>query len=324
MADPQSGNTGMNVPAIGSDTGTWGGSLNSNTNALDGMLGGVLALSLTAAATTTLSLPAGFTPTPSAGPVQSQNAVIKLTGTLSGNNVLVCTRPGFYIVYNNCTVGSFVVTMSNGAGSAIGLPPGVLQHVFNDGTNYYHCNLPLVGALQHMCVATTPGWITASTLPPFLGCDGSTYNISAYPNLGVTLGSTFGGNGATTFGVPDLRGRVPVMLNLGSGRVSTAVSGGLDGNTLGAGGGEGSHTLVTNEIPAHSHGVTDPTHTHPFTASLSAATFGSGGFTGGASPSAGNTSAASTGISIQNTGGGAAHNIIQPGQVTGIWLIRAA
>lgn len=42
--------------------------------------------------------------------------------------------------------------------------------------------------------------------PGWLYCDGTVYNIADHPDLGAYLGATFGGNGTTTFAVPDLRG----------------------------------------------------------------------------------------------------------------------
>src|SRR5438067_5510089 len=55
------------------------------------------------------------------------------------------------------------------------------------------------------------------------------------------LGTTYGGNGQTTFALPDLRGRVP--MHVGS------------GHTLGERGGQEAHTLVSTEQPQHTHAV---------------------------------------------------------------------
>lgn len=48
-------------------------------------------------------------------------------------------------------------------------------------------------------------------------CDGSLLPISQYQALYSLLGTTFGGDGRTTFGLPDLRGRVPVGAGVGQG-----------------------------------------------------------------------------------------------------------
>ncbi len=62
-----------------------------------------------------------------------------------------------------------------------------------------------VGSIVTYAMATPPsGWLL---------CDGSIYSASAYPTLSVGLGSTYGGNGTTTFGVPNLKGRVVVGID---------------------------------------------------------------------------------------------------------------
>jgi len=54
--------------------------------------------------------------------------------------------------------------------------------------------------------------IFAGSHPPvgWLPCDGRTVKIREYPDLYTVVGNTFGGNGKTTFAIPDLRGRVVV------------------------------------------------------------------------------------------------------------------
>lgn len=71
-------------------------------------------------------------------------------------------------------------------------------------------------------------------------CDGQILPINQYQSLYSLLGTTYGGDGRTTFGLPDLRGRTPVHP-------------GADGVTLGQKTGEETHFLATAEIPAHRH-----------------------------------------------------------------------
>lgn len=73
-------------------------------------------------------------------------------------------------------------------------------------------------------------------------CNGQTLPINQNQALFSLLGTTYGGNGQTTFALPDLRGRVP--MHEGS------------GFTLGEGGGEVFHTLTQSEMPSHTHNVT--------------------------------------------------------------------
>lgn len=75
-------------------------------------------------------------------------------------------------------------------------------------------------------------------------CNGQLLAISQNTALFSLLGTTYGGNGQTTFGLPNLQGRAPVGLGAGPG---------LTNRQLGALGGEATHTLTANEIAQHSH-----------------------------------------------------------------------
>lgn len=77
-------------------------------------------------------------------------------------------------------------------------------------------------------------------------CDGQLLPISQNAALFSLLGITYGGNGATNFAVPDLRGRLPMHPGQGSG---------LSLHDLGEGGGSETVTLAESEIPPHIHGL---------------------------------------------------------------------
>ncbi len=130
---------------------------------------------------------------------------------------------------------------ATGTGNSIGAPPGRKTHVFYDGTDMDYVDMPEVGAAfdLHINTTTVPPWITtACTVRPYLLKDGTVYTSSVYPQLAALLGSTYGGNGATTFGVPNelSRLRLPVDTSGSAGRV-TAAGSGVNGTTLGAAGG---------------------------------------------------------------------------------------
>jgi microcystin-dependent protein len=74
-------------------------------------------------------------------------------------------------------------------------------------------------------------------------CNGQTLAISEYSTLYNLIGTTYGGNGQTTFNLPDLQGRIPVHQGTGAG--NTLVIGQLSGSET--------VTLTTNQIPAHTH-----------------------------------------------------------------------
>jgi microcystin-dependent protein len=77
----------------------------------------------------------------------------------------------------------------------------------------------------------------------WLFCDGSLYAISEYETLFNLIGTTYGGDGQSTFAVPDMRGRIPVHMG----------SGGGGSYTIGETGGVETVTLTTNQIPTHTH-----------------------------------------------------------------------
>ena len=77
-------------------------------------------------------------------------------------------------------------------------------------------------------------------------CDGQLLPISQNSALFSILGTTYGGDGRTTFGLPDLRSRSPMHAGTGPG---------LSPKTLGAKGGHETFTLTTNQLPSHSHSL---------------------------------------------------------------------
>ena len=91
-------------------------------------------------------------------------------------------------------------------------------------------------------------------------CEGQIVAISDYQILYSLLGTTYGGNGQTTFGLPDLRGRVPISSGTGNG---------LTPRVLGQAAGTESVSLTTQD--------TLPSHTHSFIAFATTATTGTAG-----------------------------------------------
>jgi microcystin-dependent protein len=77
-------------------------------------------------------------------------------------------------------------------------------------------------------------------------CNGQILSIAQNTALFSLLGTTYGGNGQTTFALPDLRGRTAI---------SSGQGGGLASYSLGQVGGLESVTLNVNEMPAHNHNV---------------------------------------------------------------------
>lgn len=145
------------------------------------------------------------------------------------------------------------------------------------------------GSVVDYAGATAPsGWLL---------CYGQSVAKDTYPELYDAVGDTYGST-ATHFTIPDLRGRVIAgqddMGGTSANRL-TGLSGGVNGDTLGASGGAESHTLTEGQMPAH---------THNYTAGGSVKLEG-----GGASFSPLLNSGTST---TTSAGSGEAHNNVQP------------
>lgn len=125
-------------------------------------------------------------------------------------------------------------------------------------------------------------------------CDGQILPINQNQSLYSLLGTTYGGDGRTSFALPDLRGRTPIHRD--------------DGHSLGQKSGAETVTLTAAEIAAHTHTVKASTGV----ANQAVAT---GRILGSADiyrdPEAANMTALRSGT-VTNAGGGQAHNNMQP------------
>ena len=92
--------------------------------------------------------------------------------------------------------------------------------------------------------------IVGFNFPPrgWANCDGQLLPINQNQSLYSLLGTTYGGDGRTDFGLPDLRGRTPV-------HSGGATGPGLTDRPLGSRGGSQTETLTTSQIPPHGHMV---------------------------------------------------------------------
>ncbi|MGH1541824.1 MAG: phage tail protein [Arenicella sp.] len=127
-------------------------------------------------------------------------------------------------------------------------------------------------------------------------CDGQILPINQNQSLYSLLGTTYGGDGRTSFALPDLRGRTPIHVG--------------NGHREGQKSGEETHTLAGNEMPRHTHSLqannsssslTDEPTGHVYAQSLGSLAYGP--------PT--NTTALSS-QSVFNVGGGQAHENMMP------------
>jgi len=162
----------------------------------------------------------------------------------------------------------------------------------------------------------------------------STLVVSSNANITTSLTITIlpwgGGNGTTTFNLPDLRGRLIAgrdnMGGTAASRLTTTYF--ANANAIGATGGSQSHTLTEAQLASHKHSITDPGHNHDVQYRTSATAGPGVGVNAYVNDSAGGLTAtdaaltASTGITeTNNTGSTEAFSIVQP-TITSNYIIK--
>ena len=143
----------------------------------------------------------------------------------------------------------------------------------------------VVGEIKAYAGSTVPnGWLI---------CDGSAISRTDYPLLFNAIGTLWGvGDGSTTFNLPNLKGKVPVGYD----------SSQTEFNTVGKTGGDKTVTLTASQIPAHNHKI--PTAVFRYINKTSINAKGNNGA---------KTFSEDDGTYTENnTGGGGAHNNLQP------------
>lgn len=152
---------------------------------------------------------------------------------------------------------------------------------------------PFVGELRIFPYGFVPkGW---------LACNGQILPINQNAALASLLGQTYGGDGKTTFGLPNLQGQVPLGTGVNASGTTYA---------LGQKAGEANHSLTVNEMPQHNHNV------KASSATASSKTPTSNSWSTPApntyKPSTNATSVMLAPNALANTGTGTGHNNMQP------------
>jgi len=171
----------------------------------------------------------------------------------------------------------------------------------------------------------------AGASPPsgWLLCNGQPLNITQYGELWNAISNTYGGDGITSFNVPDLRGRIVAGLDVQLSGVYASRLGtthfGSNGQSLGQTGGSESNTLTSTQMPAHSHFVVngDSTSNNPAAAVTNANTIAHDNDHSSQDSYhlSGSATAATIGLS-STSGSGGAHANVQPTMILS-YIIKA-
>lgn len=196
--------------------------------------------------------------------------------TASGTTTMLAAGTNGYVLTLSGGVPTWAAAGGGGGGISVSNTPGEGDLVYYSSGNWIARRLTLantgggsaISIMQpflalNYCIATTGLWPSQASENPFIGeielfafnyapvnyakCDGQILSISSYNSLFFLLGTTYGGNGTTTFGLPDLRGRTPIHQGQGSG---------LTNRALGASGGAESVTISITNLPSHNHTIT--------------------------------------------------------------------
>lgn len=314
-------NLGLTLPTPNADSG-WGGTLNTDFTLIDDLF-------TANGSGTSVGLQVG------SGKVLNAGGTIIAGGTMilgsgDGTNTVVAptirgaARTGTNVAGANLTIDAANGTGTGGSGNIIfrTAPAGTTGSVANTMATVMEIkkdgNVDIGGRTVNdfMPSGSVISYAGSSAPTGWLLCFGQTVSRSTYAALFAAIGTTYGaGDGLTTFALPDLRGRAVAgkddMGGTSANRL-TGLSGGVDGDVLGAAGGLETHTLTTAQMPLHGH----PVRISPTTQS-SASSDTNGGFLLNNNADVNYSAFTGTpnvtaGEQIGGTGGGGAHNNVQP------------
>ena len=188
MASTYTTRLNLEKPGTGEQDGTWGGTLNTNYDSLDVVIGGYLSKSVAGASDVTLT----------SG--EYANPVIECTGTLTGNiNLIVPALERPYDIMNS-TSGAFTLTVKTSGGTGVSVPQGGSARVVCDGTNVEQILASSSTGLADVVDDTTPqlGGSLDTNSKSINYSEGSAVSSGTTADIWATDGNTVHVTGTTT------------------------------------------------------------------------------------------------------------------------------
>ena len=325
MSSTYSTNLAIELMGAGEQAGNWGSTTNTNLGTLiEQAISGYTTQAVATGTDTTITIPNGATGV-------ARNMFIELTGTGGAStNLIVPANKKLYFIYNNATSGQVTVKVSGQTG--VSVPYGAKVVLVSNGTD-------IVTATNYMESATLPSatlsspTMTGTPIAPTAAPGTNTTQVAttafvttalqaAYPLGSIYINSASSVNPATLLGFGTWNA-------FGSGRMLISQDATYPATTTG---GSATTTLITANLPSHSHSATttstDSGHTH-------GSAIGSGFISNGGPESlaggpnlpfgrprataSGNASITST-TTIGNTGSGTAVTTIPPYISVYMWV----
>jgi len=308
MSSTYSTNLALELMGAGDQAGNWGSTTNTNLGTLiEQAISGYTTQACTGG-TDTLTMTNGASAT-------ARNMFIELTGTGGGTLVVPGTSPNankkLYFIYNNT---SSAITVKVSGQTGVSVPAAAKISLVCNGTD-------IVTATNYMTGATFPSpTLTGTPIAPTASPGTNTTQIAttafvttglqaAYPVGSIYL-STVSTNPNTLFGFG-------TWVAYGTGRMLISADGTYPAGTTG---GAATTTLITANLPSHSHSATttisDPGHNHTYSTYANTAPQSGSSTQCAVNATTQTTSTATTGItastSIGNTGSGTAATTISP------------
>jgi len=309
MSSTYSTNLAIELMGAGEQAGNWGSTTNTNLGTLiEQAISGYTTQAVVTGTDTTITIPNGATGV-------ARNMFIELTGTGgTSTNLIVPANKKLYFIYNNST-GAVTVKVSGQTG--VSVPAAAKISLVCNGTD-------IVTATNYMAGATFPSpTLTGTPVAPTAAANTNTTQIAttafvttglqaSYPVGSIYL-STVSTNPNTLFGFG-------TWVAFGTGRMLISADATY---TAGSTGGAATTTLITANLPSHTHiaTVTDSGHFHDYDRVAGSAGAAGGGASAINSYPTANTSTATTGISVTNssTGSGTAATTISPYIAVYMW-----
>ena len=323
MSSTYSTNLAIELMGAGEQAGNWGSTTNTNLGTLiEQAISGYTTQAVSTGTDTTITIPNGATGV-------ARNMFIELTGTGGAStNLIVPANKKLYFIYNNATSGQVTVKVSGQTG--VSVPYGAKVALVSNGTDIVVAENYMVSATLPSATLSSPT-MTGTPIAPTAAPGTNTTQVAttafvtaglaaAYP-VGAIFLSTVSTNPSTLLGFG-------TWVAYGTGRMLISQDATYPAGTTG---GSATTTLITANLPSHSHSATttstDSGHTHG--SAIGSGFISNGGpesLAGGPNlpfgrPSAtasGNASITST-TTIGNTGSGTAVTTISPYIAVYMW-----